>query len=67
MSNYEPEENKTPLLVITEQPTEAKLCAMLRAGADLVLPRPVSPRVLTNYARLFQIPLDIKQQSPLVS
>ncbi|HET7009371.1 MAG TPA: response regulator transcription factor [Anaerolineales bacterium] len=40
-----------PLLVIVDPVEEDKLCDMLRAGADLVLPRPVSPLVLGAYAQ----------------
>ncbi len=41
-----------PLLVITDPPTEMELCGLLRAGVDLVLPRPVSARVLTSYTQV---------------
>jgi len=40
-----------PCLVIIEPPTEEDLCQLLRAGADLVLSRPVAPRVLSEYVR----------------
>ena len=42
---------EVPLLIVCNRPTEQHLCALLKAGADLVLPRPVSPRVLGQYAR----------------
>ncbi len=42
---------EVPLLLITEPLEERQLCRLLQAGADLVLPRPVSPRVLAQYAR----------------
>jgi DNA-binding response OmpR family regulator len=40
-----------PLLLIVDPPGEDRLCDLLRAGADLVLPRPVSPLVLGAYAQ----------------
>jgi DNA-binding response OmpR family regulator len=39
-----------PLLIVMDPPSEEYLCALLDAGADLVLSRPVSPRVLSRYA-----------------
>jgi DNA-binding response OmpR family regulator len=42
---------QVPLMLIVDQPTEEQLCALLRAGVDLVLVRPVAPRVLTEYMR----------------
>lgn len=41
---------QVPLLIISERLQEAVLCELLAAGADLVLARPVAPRVLTQYA-----------------
>ncbi len=43
---------QVPLLIITDPLIEAELCAMLRAGADLVLQRPVSPRIFTTYIQV---------------
>ena len=43
---------QVPLLVIADAVSEGDLCAMLMAGVDLVLERPVSPRVLATYARV---------------
>jgi DNA-binding response OmpR family regulator len=40
---------QVPLLIISEPVSERQHCALLAAGADLVLMRPVSPRVLTQY------------------
>ena len=40
---------QVPCLVIIENPTEDDFCQALHAGADLVLARPVSPRVLHEY------------------
>ena len=40
-----------PCLIIVETPTEEELCQLLSAGADLVLSRPVAPRVLSEYLR----------------
>lgn len=42
---------QVPLLIISEPVWEKQLCALLAAGADLVLLRPVSPRILTQYTR----------------
>ncbi len=41
---------QVPLLVIADLPTEDHLCELLRIGADLFLPRPVSPRIMVEYA-----------------
>jgi DNA-binding response OmpR family regulator len=40
-----------PLLLIVDHPGEDRLCDLIRAGADLVLPRPVSPLILGAYAQ----------------
>ena len=61
------EATQMPLLVITETPSEAELCTMLQAGADLILPRPVSPRILTNYAQVLLRRVDTVPQSFLNS
>lgn len=42
---------EVPLLIITEPVEERQLCDLLEAGADLVLARPVAPRVLAQYTR----------------
>ena len=42
---------QVPLLLMTEPIEEKHLCSLLQAGADLVLPRPVAPRVLAQYTR----------------
>ncbi len=42
---------EVPLLIIAEPLEERHLCDLLQAGADLVLSRPVAPRVLAQYAR----------------
>lgn len=42
---------EVPLLIITEPLEERQLCDLLQAGADLVLSRPVAPRVLAQYTR----------------
>lgn len=42
---------EVPLLIITEPLEERQLCDLLQAGADLVLLRPVAPRVLAQYTR----------------
>jgi len=43
---------QVPLLIVTDPVSEGDLSAMLTAGADLILARPVSPRVLAIYARV---------------
>ena len=43
---------QVPLMIVVDTWTEARLCAMLKSGADLVLERPVSPRVLASYAQV---------------
>lgn len=40
-----------PCLVIVEPPTEDGICQLLHAGADIVLARPVAPRILSEYVR----------------
>lgn len=42
---------EVPLLIIAEPLEERQLCDLLEAGADLVLSRPVAPRVLAQYTR----------------
>jgi DNA-binding response OmpR family regulator len=42
---------QVPLLLVGEPRGEAATCELLQAGADLVLARPVSPRLLAQYAR----------------
>lgn len=42
---------QVPLLIVCDHLPEASLCALLAAGADLVLVRPVAPRVLAQYTR----------------
>lgn len=43
---------QVPCLLILEKPGEARLCQLLQAGADLILSRPVSPRVFITYIRV---------------
>ena len=43
---------EAPLLVMVDPIQEEKLCSVLRAGADLVLLRPVSPRSLAEYCQV---------------
>jgi len=43
---------EVPLVVLVDAPAEARLLALLRAGADVVLPRPVSPQLLAEHARV---------------
>lgn len=42
---------QVPVLLVVHPPSEERLCELLRAGADLVLTRPVAPRVLAEYVR----------------
>ena len=42
---------QVPLLLIVNAPQEETLCELLRVGTDLVLARPVAPRVLAEYVR----------------
>ena len=43
---------QAPLMLMVERFTDAEHCALLDAGADLVMERPVSPRILERYARM---------------
>jgi DNA-binding response OmpR family regulator len=43
---------RVPLLIISDPLIESQLCATLEAGADLVLERPVAPRVLALYTQV---------------
>jgi len=43
---------EVPVIVLCEPPSEDQLLELLRAGADLVLPRPVAPRLVSEYARV---------------
>jgi len=54
-----------PLLIITDRPTEVELCEMLQTGADLVLSRPVGPRMLIAYAQVLLRRVDTVPQSTL--
>ncbi len=42
---------QAPLIALTALPTEENHCALLDAGVDLVLPRPVSARILSRYVQ----------------
>lgn len=42
---------EVPLIVLVDSPGEAHLIRLLRSGADVVLPRPTSPLVLSEYSR----------------
>lgn len=55
----------TPLLVITDPVGESLHCDILRAGADLVLMRPVGPRVLIGYVQVLLRRVDMVPQSVL--
>jgi DNA-binding response OmpR family regulator len=43
---------QVPLIILADAVTEELLCTLLKTGADLILPRPVSPRVLAHYAQV---------------
>ncbi len=43
--------SEAPLFVLVDRPMESQIADLLEAGADLVLPLPVSPRVLAAYCR----------------
>ena len=45
--------SQAPLLVLIDSLTEEQYCALLDSGVDLVLERPLSPRILTRYVRIF--------------
>lgn len=59
------EMSQLPILVIIDQPTEIDLCALLDAGADMVLARPVSSRVLAAYAQVLLRRVDSVPHSTL--
>lgn len=42
---------QVPCVCLVESPSEEDLCQLLQRGADLVLTRPVAPRVLAEYVR----------------
>lgn len=44
---------QAPIITLTDPPTEMQHCDLLDAGVDLVLARPLSPRILTRYVRMF--------------
>jgi DNA-binding response OmpR family regulator len=45
--------SRAPIFVITDPPTENGHCRILDSGADLVLSRPVSARLLSRYVWVF--------------
>ncbi|MFQ5408284.1 MAG: response regulator transcription factor [Anaerolineales bacterium] len=45
--------SRMPLIIITDPLAEAETVRLLREGADLVLARPVSPRLLAAYAQVY--------------
>ena len=55
----------TPLLVITDPIVEAVHVDLLQAGADLVLTRPVGPRILVGYVQVLLRRVDMVPQSVL--
>ena len=54
-----------PLMVITDPVVEAVHCDILQGGADLVLMRPVGPRVLVSYVQVLLRRVDMVPQSVL--
>jgi two-component system KDP operon response regulator KdpE len=57
------EVTQTPLLVIADPVVEVVHCDMLQVGADLVLMRPVGPRVLIAYVQVLLRRVDMVPQS----
>lgn len=56
--------SQAPLLVLVDPVTEDIHCTILDAGVDLVLVRPLSPRILSRYVKVFlhragSVPLSI--------
>ncbi len=45
--------SQAPLFLLLEQGTESQYCDLLDVGADMVLKRPCSPRILKRYIRVF--------------
>jgi len=43
---------QAPIILIAERLTEEEYCALLDAGADIVLERPLSARILSRYSRI---------------
>lgn len=43
---------QAPLILVVERLSDGEHCALLDAGVDLALERPVSPRILARYARM---------------
>jgi len=43
---------QAPLILLGERLTEQQHCALLDSGADIILERPFSPRVLSRYVRM---------------
>lgn len=41
-----------PLILLGERLTEGQQCVLLDAGADLILERPISPRIVTRYTHM---------------
>ena len=42
---------EAPVIVVAERPAETEVVTLLAAGADLVLPAPIGPRVLAGYSQ----------------
>ncbi|MBX3059176.1 MAG: response regulator transcription factor [Anaerolineae bacterium] len=58
------EYSQAPLLALVDPLSEDSHCGLLDAGADLVLVRPLSPRILSRYVKVFlqragSVPLSI--------
>lgn len=45
--------SQAPLLILIDSLTEEQHCTLLDSGVDLVLERPLSPRILARYVRIF--------------
>jgi len=45
--------SQAPLLVLADSLPEELYCAVLDSGVDLILTRPLSPRILSRYVKMF--------------
>lgn len=46
------DQTQAPLILLAEAPSEDVQCAWMDAGVDLVLKRPLSPRILARYVKM---------------
>lgn len=45
-------QSQAPIILLADAPNEDTQCAWMDAGVDLVLKRPLSPRILSRYVRM---------------